>query len=182
MSHKGPSYPIPRDESERLQTLQDLNILDTGPEEGFDRLTTLAKDVFDCAITLVSLIDDDRQWFKSSTGLDACQTSREVAFCNYTILNDDIFEVPDAVADMRFKDNALVTGDPHIRYYAGAPIFVEGRRIATFCVIDTVARAPMDERQRRMLFSFAEMAAREIESRTLIRQSLAVISQNLASN
>lgn len=173
-------YPIPHDEQDRLKALKELNLLDTGPEAGFDRLTSMAKDIFGCNITLVSLIDQERQWFKSACGLDTPQTDRDVAFCNYTILDDEIFEVVDAHKDMRFKDNPLVTGEPYIRYYAGAPIFSSGKRIATFCVIDSQPRSAMSERERRILYNLAEMTSREIEVRTLVRRSLAAISQSMS--
>lgn len=114
----------PLDEATRLDTLRALNILDTLPEERFDRLTRLAKRLFGVPIALVSLVDEDRQWFKSCQGLHASETSRDISFCGHAILGDDIFLIPNAAADERFHDNPLVTDEPHIRFYAGCPLTV----------------------------------------------------------
>src|ERR1700752_1549332 len=110
---------LPADENTRLDTLRALNILDTSPEERFDRLTRLAKRLFGVPIALVNLVDADRQWFKSCVGLSATETPRDISFCGHAILGDDILLVPDAGVDERFHDNPLVTGDPNIRFYAG---------------------------------------------------------------
>jgi GAF domain-containing protein len=111
--------PTPSDETRRLQTLRSLKLLDTLPEERFDRVTRLAKQVFSTPIALVSLVDADRQWFKSRQGLDATETPRDISFCGHAILDDDITIVMDARKDQRFCDNPLVCGDPDIRFYAG---------------------------------------------------------------
>src|SRR5690242_11997132 len=127
----------PKDEEQRLETLRALNILDTVPEERYDRLTRLAKRLFDVPIALVSIIDEDRQWFKSSMGVDAKETSREISFCGHAILGDEILEVPDATKDERFNDNPLVIENPNIRFYAGCPLAVaNGSKIGTLCLID----------------------------------------------
>jgi PAS domain S-box-containing protein len=132
---QAPAQPI--NEAERLQALQELGLLDTAPEERFDRITRLAQRLFDVPIALVSLIDKDRQWFKSRQGLDATETPREVSFCGHAILDKDIFQVPDAHADPRFADNPLVTGAPKVRFYAGAPLSIDPQlRIGTLCLID----------------------------------------------
>lgn len=102
--------PIPENESARLATLRTLGILDTPAEERFDRLTRLARRVFDVPIALVSLIDENRQWFKSCAGLGVQETSRDISFCGHAILQDDVFMIPDARADVRFHDNPLVSG------------------------------------------------------------------------
>lgn len=135
-----PAAPLPADEAERLEALRRLLILDTPPEERFDRIVRFAADEFDVPIALVSLVDADRQWFKARVGLDACSTSRDSAFCGYAILKPEVLVVEDALADPRFEDNPLVLGEPKIRFYAGAPIEVSGRRIGTLCVIDTRPR------------------------------------------
>ncbi|KAA2236633.1 EAL domain-containing protein [Salinarimonas soli] len=135
-------YPLPRNEDERLMALRALRILDTPPEEQFDAVCRTARRLFDLPIALVSLVDKDRQWFKARCGLDVDGTPRELAFCNYTILADDVFVVEDAALDERFRANALVTGRPHIRFYAGAPlVMAPGLRAGTLCVIGTEPRA-----------------------------------------
>jgi diguanylate cyclase (GGDEF)-like protein len=131
----------PLDEQARLDALRALGILDTPPEERFDRLTRIARQLFDVPIALVSLIDADRQWFKSADGLDATETPRDISFCGHAILGDDVFIIPDATQDPRFADNPLVTGEPHIRFYAGCPIkHVDGSKLGTLCIIDTRPR------------------------------------------
>lgn len=126
----------------RLEALHALQVLDTAQEERFDRLTRIAARVFNAPISLVSLVDQDRQWFKSRHGLDAHETPRSQAFCEYAVRSQDIVLVPDATKDQRFADNPLVTGGPEIRFYAGAPLFSQCGRyvLGTLCVIDTVPR------------------------------------------
>ncbi len=128
---------VPFDEASRLATLRGLNILDTSPEERFDRLTRLAQHLLDVPIALVSLVDANRQWFKSCQGLDASETPRSISFCGHAILDDQLFVIPDALLDPRFADNPLVTSAPHIRFYAGQPLkAINGSRVGTLCVID----------------------------------------------
>jgi diguanylate cyclase (GGDEF)-like protein len=129
-------------EQARLEALHALEVLDTAPEERFDRLTRVAARVFNAPVSLVSLVDDDRQWFKSRHGLDALQTPRSQAFCEYAVRSHNLVVVPDATEDDRFADNPLVTGDLGIRYYAGAPLFSDCGRyvLGTLCVIDTIPR------------------------------------------
>lgn len=107
--------PKPENEEARLAALRSLNILDSSPEERFDRLTRIAKRLFNVPIALVSLVDEGRQWFKSSQGLSASETSREISFCGHTILGDGVFLIPDATQDERFHDNPLVIGEPNVR-------------------------------------------------------------------
>src|SRR5437660_3237533 len=113
---------LPADEPERLAALQALNVLDTPPEERFDRITRVAGRLFGVPIALVSLVDASRQWFKSVQGLAERETAREVSFCGHAILGDDAFVVPDARSDPRFADNPLVTGPLQVRFYAGQPL------------------------------------------------------------
>lgn len=128
---------IPVNESARQQALRDLNILDTPAEERFDRLTRIAQHILQVPIALVSLIDADRQWFKSRQGLDAQETHRDISFCGHAILGSDVFVVADAAADPRFADNPLVLEAPSIRFYAGAPLTLSsGERVGTLCAID----------------------------------------------
>jgi len=131
----------PQDEVTRLKTLRALNILDTLPEERFDRLTRLAIRLFGVPIALVSLVDADRQWFKSSVGLGVDETPRDISFCGHTILGNDMFIIPDATKDKRFADNPLVLNDPNIRFYAGYPLKSQnGSKLGTLCIIDKKAR------------------------------------------
>ena len=128
-------------ESGRLGALQSLSILDTLPEQQFDDLVEVAKALTGSKIALISLVDADRQWFKAKCGLNANSTGRDVAFCDHTIRSSSVMWVEDATRDARFADNPLVTGDPHIRFYAGAPLQVAGHNIGTLCVIDDSPKA-----------------------------------------
>jgi diguanylate cyclase (GGDEF)-like protein len=127
----------PSDEAHRLETLHALNLLDTDPEERFDRLTRMARHLFSVPIAVVSLTDRDRQWFKSCVGLDARETSRDLSFCGHAILGDDIFIVYNAAEDPRFMDNPLVIDGPAFRFYAGCPIKApNGSKLGTLCILD----------------------------------------------
>jgi GAF domain-containing protein len=135
------SQPIPENESERLNTLRGYQILDTHPEDRFDDLTRLAASICRTPISLISLVDEDRQWFKSKIGVEMCQTSREEAFCAHAIMSPELFVVPDASHDPRFAANPLVLGKLHIRFYAGAPLTApNGHHLGALCVIDRVPR------------------------------------------
>jgi len=151
-----PAAPKPADEAIRLARLRALNLLDTGPEAVFESFTRLARSVLDMPIGAISLIDRKRQWFKSMQGLSVTETPRGEAFCAHAILRPgEVLVVPDATADPRFADNPLVTGEPGIRFYAGAPILdAVGTPLGTLCVIDRVPRA-LDERQNQQLIDLA---------------------------
>ena len=139
---------LPADEIERLYTLHALKVLDTPPEERFDRLVRVAHELFHVPIALVSLVDTDRQWFKSCIGLSAAQTGRDISFCGHAILSKDIFYIPNTLEDPRFADNPLVTDAPNIRFYAGVPLTINGHhRIGTLCIIDTKPRELSIEQQ-----------------------------------
>jgi phosphoribosyl 1,2-cyclic phosphodiesterase len=154
--------PAPPDEASRLETLRALGLLDTAPDPRFDRITALAAEAFQVPIALVSLVDENRQWFKSCVGLEASETSREVAFCAHAILERDLLVVPDALADARFADNPLVTGAPHVRFYAGVPLHVgDTTPIGTLCLIDTRPRE-LEARQVELLRSLGAMVEREL--------------------
>lgn len=152
----------PANETARVQALHSLELLDSAPEERFDRLTRLAKRLFNVPIALVTLVDSNRQWFKSCVGLDVSETPRDVSFCGHAILNDGLLLVPDAREDLRFHDNPLVTGAPNIRFYAGYPLTVpNGNKMGTLCLIDTKPR-DLDEEERALLRDLAEMAEQEL--------------------
>ncbi|CAG9255705.1 diguanylate cyclase [Burkholderia cepacia] len=154
--------PKPANEAARLDTLHSLSILDTPPEERFDRLTRLARRLFNVPIALVSLVDDDRQWFKSHAGLDVTQTSRDVSFCSHALLADNTMVIQDALNDDRFHDNPLVTGAPGIRFYAGRPLVApNGAPIGTLCLIDTRPRS-LEADELALLGDLAHMTEREI--------------------
>ena len=156
------SPATPANEKQRLQTLRNLKLLDTPPEERFDRVTRLARQVFNTPIALVSLVDADRQWFKSRQGLDAEETPRSISFCGHAILDDKILVVNDATEDQRFCDNPLVCGDPNIRFYAGYPISApDGNRIGTLCIIDREPRDVSNE-QLQLLRELGRMVEEEL--------------------
>jgi GAF domain-containing protein len=166
----------PGDETARLRALHECQLLDTAPEARFDRLTRLATRLFSVPIALVSLVDADRQWFKSRQGLAACETGRDISFCGHAILGIDVFCVPDALADQRFSDNPLVAGPPHIRFYAGAPLRTrEGRHIGTLCIIDDKPRQfPLD--QRTLLRELADCVEQEIEDSRILAEHHALMT------
>lgn len=137
-----PTIPLPADEQSRLEELRSYQILDTAPEQAFERITALACRVFVVPMALVSFVDEDRQWLKACVGVDLRETTRDVSFCAHAILLDHIMVVPDAREDSRFADNPLVTGAPNIRFYAGAPMkSSRGFNIGTVCILDTKPRA-----------------------------------------
>lgn len=157
--------PIPPYEKERLEALRQLEILDTPGETSLDRITRLVARMLDVPIALVSLVDENRQWFKSRVGLDAMQTPRELAFCAHAILQTTPLVVPDAAADERFRDNLLVTGAPHIRFYAGVPIRTsKGFAVGTLCAIDERPRQ-MTEEELSILRDLADIVSREVQLR-----------------
>ncbi|RAK01401.1 GAF domain-containing protein [Aliidiomarina maris] len=154
----------PSNEAQRLKTLDETALLDTQNEQRFDRVTRLVKRCLGVDIVLISLLDETRQWFKSKQGLDACDTPREISFCGHAILHSDIFEVADSLQDVRFKDNPLVTGAPHIRFYAGAPLIIDGSAIGTLCVISKAPRM-LTSGERETLREFADLVEQEIVDR-----------------
>ncbi|GGK82577.1 GGDEF domain-containing protein [Amphritea balenae] len=153
---------IPYNEQARLKALHSLEILDTAAEERFDRLTRLAQRMFNVPIALVSLVDRDRQWFKSAIGLDVTETHRDISFCGHTILGDDVFNIPDASQDKRFADNPLVTEAPNIRLYAGCPLkSLDGHKLGTLCLIDAKPRH-LNQDDIQALRDLACMAEQEL--------------------
>ncbi len=160
---------IPADDQARVEALREYGILDTEAEESFDRVTRLVARVLEVPIALVSLVDVDRQWFKSCVGLDVTQTPRDVAFCTHAIMSDEVFVVPNVLADERFRDNPLVTDGPNIRAYAGAPLLTgHGFRLGTLCAIDTRPRQ-FSHSQLDTLRDLAAMVVDELELRRAAR-------------
>lgn len=171
--------PIPANESARLRRLRDYKILDTPPEAAFDRVTRIAASVVGVPIALISLVDDQRQWFKSRVGLDAPETPRSLAFCAHAIMSNEVFEVQDAAIDPLFAKNPLVTGNPHIRFYAGAPLTtMEGVNLGTVCVIDRIPRALTPE-QRIILQDLSALAVDELELRVAARKALNDVAERV---
>jgi len=163
---------LPEDENARIKALNDLDILDTPAESRFDRIVRIAKSHFNVSISLVSIVDQDRQWFKARLGLDAQETSREISFCGHAILGEDIFYVPNAVEDSRFVDNPLVTGEPKIRFYAGAPLHSpDGFRLGTLCIIDNRA-LEFTEEQLSVLRDLADLVESELSRTHLLESAL----------
>lgn len=162
--------PKPANETLRLQALQSYEILDTEPEQGFDDIVKIAAQICDTPIALVSLVDDERQWFKAKIGLDAIETDRDVAFCAHAILSpEEVLHVPDTELDVRFKDNPLVTGGPKISFYAGAPLLTQdGCALGTLCVID---QQPRDLSTKQL--SALKALARQIVAQFELRRALA---------
>jgi hypothetical protein len=153
----------PKDEAKRIATLRALKVLDTPPEERFDRITRLAAAVFDVPVALISLVDENRQWFKSSCGIDARETPRDESFCAHAVVSRKPLIIPDAFLDNRFADNPLVTGPSRVRFYAGCPLFVsDGSCIGTLCILDTQPRE-LDQRSIGRLLDLAALATQEFE-------------------
>lgn len=164
------SAPLPENEAERIRRLHELDILDTLEEQAYDDLTYLAAQICNTPVALVSLVDRDRQWFKSHHGLDARETPREVAFCSYAILGEDLFVVEDSGRDERFHDNPLVTGSPHVKFYAGAPLVMsDNLRLGTLCVIANEPRT-ISQVQKQALEALARQVVSQLELRLKIKE------------
>jgi GAF domain-containing protein len=157
--------PVPKNETKRLKVLWQYDVLDTVPEEIFDDLTELAARICEAPIALISLVDEDRQWFKAKVGVKASETSRDASFCAHAILQDGLFIVPDAAKDDRFKSNPLVTGELNVRFYAGAPLVTpDGHALGTLCVLDKVPRELRPE-QKEALRLLAHHVMTQLELR-----------------
>ena len=161
---------LPCTEAARLDALRRYDILDSIPEIAFDDFVHLAAHICGTPIALLSLVDESRQWFKARVGLEVCQTSRDVSFCAHAMCHSDLFIVPDATADPRFADNALVTGDPHIRFYAGAPLITtDGHGLGSLCVIDRTPRA-LTAAQQEALQALARQVMAQLELRANLEE------------
>jgi len=155
----------PANEAGRVAALEKYAILDTDAEQSFDDLTLLASFICKTPMALISLVDEDRQWFKSRVGMDAKETTRDIAFCSTAILQADVFVVPDALKDDRFRDNPLVVSDPHIRFYAGAPLINEdGYALGTLCVVDRAPRELTPD-QKEALKALSRLVLAQLEFR-----------------
>ncbi|KJV05881.1 hypothetical protein VZ95_21055, partial [Elstera litoralis] len=166
-----PLPPVPPNEAARLDELHSFCVLDTPDDPRLDHLVQLTTRLLDCPIALVSLLDSDRQWFKAKAGLATQETPRQLAFCAYAILDDDVMIVEDALSDPRFTANPLVTDSPHIRFYAGAPLISEtGFRLGTLCVIDQRPREFTDA-QQSLLKELAQLVVDTLDLHRIIQQT-----------
>lgn len=164
------NFPIALNERQRLVALERSGLVDTPPEEAFDRLTWLAAQSLDTPIALLTLLTPTRQWFKAKVGLDLPETPRGWAFCNHTILQKEVFSVSDLSSDPRFADNPAVKGEQGFRFYAGAPVHDEnGHVVGSLCVIDRTRRE-LDERGERTILALAALASDEVRLRALDRK------------
>lgn len=162
--------PLPPDEAERLRALHEYAILDTPAEKTFDDLTRLATYICRTPMAAISLIDSDRQWFKSKVNISESETSRDIAFCAHAILEPRVFIVPDARADTRFQENPSVTSDANIRFYAGSPLTTsEGYKLGTLCVIDHVPRQ-LSDGQLAALRALSRQVTTQLELRREIKE------------
>jgi GAF domain-containing protein len=156
--------PIPPDDPERIAALRCLLLLDTPPEERFDTLVAFAVREFDVPMVLVSLVDGERQWFKARAGVAVCETPRDISFCGHAILSPQTLIVNDTWLDERFADNPLVTGPPHFRFYAGAPLQLpDGHRVGTLCLMDRAPRQ-LDRLEQLTLAALAALVVEQLAS------------------
>lgn len=169
--------PVPENEEARLSALKSYNILDTPPEETFDIIARLASHICKTPVAMVTLVDRHRQWFKSRVGIDIPETPRDLAFCSYTILQPNLFIIPDTKADERFMAHPLVANDPGIRFYAGAPLISgEGLALGTLCVLDHTPRELTAE-QKNALLGLAYLAIIHLD----MRRNLAALTSQAVS-
>ncbi|MBI5384528.1 MAG: GAF domain-containing protein [Verrucomicrobia bacterium] len=168
------NIPIPSNEKRRLEVLWKYDVLDTPPDASLDDLTELAASICQTPIAMVSLVDQERQWFKARVGLALTETPRDISFCTHAILQPDVMVVRDALLDPRFKSSPLVTGDPYIRFYAGAPLTTsEGLALGTLCVADRVPRV-LDSKQSEALRKLARVIVQFLELRRQVKELSAV--------
>ncbi len=167
------STPTPKSEVKRLKVLWQYDVLDSVPEEVFDDLTDLAAHICEAPIALISLVDEDRQWFKSKVGVSLSETARDISFCAHAIMNEGIMIISDARKDARFQKNPLVTGPQRIRFYAGAPLITpDGHALGTLCVLDKKPRQLRPE-QKQALIVLAHHVVSQLELRRHARELVA---------
>ena len=174
--------PLPKNEVQRINVLWQYDVLDTVPEEVFDELADLARLICGAPVALISLVDENRQWFKSKLGVSLKETNRDVSMCAHAILQKELFIVPDATKDKRFKDNPLVMAGPKIRFYAGAPLITpDGHALGTLCVLDKVPRKlTADQKQALRVLSRHVMTQLELRqhSRELAKAKAEIVRLN----
>ena len=153
-------------ETERLATVHELNVLDTPPEPRFNELVELAAFIAHTPIAAMTLIDDDRQWFKASIGLEISGSGRDISFCGHTIAEPRTLVVPDTLHDDRFSDNPFVAQSPHVRFYAGVPLAVDDHLVGTLCVLDTRPRTFLSDERRAL-----EILGRQVEAQLQLRRA-----------
>jgi hypothetical protein len=159
------NIPMPKNEARRIKVLWQYDILDTVPEEVFDELASLAGLICGAPIALITLVDENRQWFKAKVGVDINETGRDISLCTHAIMQTDLFVIPDTTLDERFKDNPLVIENPKIRFYAGAPLVTpDGHALGTLCVLDKVPRN-LNENQLQALRVLARHVMIQLELR-----------------
>lgn len=164
-------------ETARLAALREYRILDTDPERAFDDIVLLASQICQTPISLISLVDEDRQWFKARVGTTVAETSRSISFCAHAIRGRETFVVQDALVDVRFRENPLVKGEPFIRFYAGAPLITsDGHALGTLCVVDRVPRTLTDDQAKSL-----DALRRQAEAQLELRRNLAQLTQALAA-
>lgn len=158
--------PLPKNEAKRLKVLWQYDVLDTVPEEVFDDLTDLAAHICEAPIALISLVDENRQWFKSRVGTSLKETSRDISFCAHAILQNGLFVIADATKDPRFRDNPIVTGPPKVRFYAGVPLkSPDGYALGTLCILDKKPKRLRPEQKRALM-----VLARHVETQLELRR------------
>jgi GAF domain-containing protein len=168
----GKTSALPQAEADRLAELSSYEVLDTPPERQFDRIVALARVLFDTPISAITLVDQDRQWFKARSGLDAPETPREDSFCSHAMEHGDVFVVPDATQDGRFAENPLVLDGPKIRFYAGAPLRSPGgHNLGALCVISSDPRGDFSSDDRRRLQILASVVGNELELKRRAQQA-----------
>ena len=171
--------PIPENELKRIASLYAMDVLDTPPEERFDKLTKSATLIFHVPISTLTLIDANREWFKSCQGLSKTEGDRAISFCGHALVENEILIIPDTLKDERFADNPMVIGEPYVRFYAGVPIInKDGQRIGVFCIKDTKPRK-FSKEDEEVLEGLANWAELEINLRNL---SLSLVEQEEVKN
>jgi EAL domain-containing protein (putative c-di-GMP-specific phosphodiesterase class I)/GGDEF domain-containing protein len=159
------SAPTPLNEASRLSRILHMGLIDSGADEVLDHIIGMVTHYFQVPIALVSIVSEHRQWFRAGTGLDERETPREISFCAYSILSDDVFQVPDAQLDERFRENPLVTGEPFVRFYAGVPLVTaDGLALGTLCIIDNVTRPPLDARDIAMFEMYGQLVMKRLNN------------------